>query len=79
MVKVISLSDRAYKLLYVRKRGRSFSKLVEDMVEGNETKGDIREIRKYFGILSKETADRIEKRVIEDRGRSKAVDVWSKW
>ncbi len=70
MVKVISLSDKAYELLQERKGGRSFSELIEEIVENGEEKGEVSKVMTFFGVLSKKNAEELEKSVVEGRKRA---------
>ena len=70
MVRVISLSDRAYGLLLKLKKNNSFSKVIEELVEKNSEKGDISKLEKFFGVLSDKNAELWTKETIESRARS---------
>lgn len=51
MVKVISISDKAYALLSRLKNGNSFSKVIEELTEGKTSLGDVNSIKPFFGVL----------------------------
>lgn len=75
MVRVISLSDKAYQLLSKRKGDRSFSELVEELVENEEGKGSVSKLTKFFGILSAEEAGEMKKSSKELRKNFKAREL----
>ncbi len=70
MVKVISLSERAYQLLAVRKGKRSFSEVIEEMVAKTEGKGDISRLKRFFGTIDDKTAEAWKREV--ERGRKES-------
>ncbi|MGI0134479.1 MAG: antitoxin VapB family protein [Candidatus Micrarchaeaceae archaeon] len=51
MVKVISISDRAYELLSRLKNGNSFTKVIEELAESKANVGDVSTIEPFFGVL----------------------------
>lgn len=63
MTKVISLSDEAYEELSKLKANRSFSEIVVELVK--EKKKDL--LLELAGSWSKEDAERIKKRIYEER------------
>lgn len=69
MVKVISLSDEAYKRLTALKRGRSFSEVVIELA-GKRKKGDL---MRFFGAFADHADEweEIKKKIYEDRKKFK--------
>jgi len=74
MVRVISISDEVYMELSAIKNGRSFTEVIKSLVEGKEKKvqrrGDIANLEKFFGIISKKDGDAWQKEVLERRRAS---------
>ncbi|MDG7036711.1 MAG: antitoxin VapB family protein [Nitrososphaerota archaeon] len=54
MVKIISIRDDVYEELSKRKKDRSFSLVIRELLE--ETKGEISDLSKFRGTLSDEAA-----------------------
>lgn len=76
MVKVISLSEAAYKELKGKKRNKeSFSDVVIRLIESEKTKKPY--ILDFFGKWSgdKKELDKVEKMVYEDRKKAKTREV----
>jgi predicted CopG family antitoxin len=71
MVKVISLSDKAYNTLIKLKRNRSFSELVIDLIEGKQKKN----IRNFAGWISKEDGEKWKKEIVKTRKQQKTNEV----
>ncbi len=67
MVKVISLSEKAYRLLADRKGDRSFSEEIVKLVETDQKKGNVSGLRKFFGTIDQKTADKWKQEI--ERGR----------
>jgi predicted CopG family antitoxin len=69
MPKVITISDEVYEKLFKLKKGRSFSKTIDELIEFYESnKKDSKEIlREMFGTISEEEADGLEKEIIKFR------------
>jgi predicted CopG family antitoxin len=69
MPKVITISDEVYEKLSKLKKGRSFSKTIDELIEFYESnKKDSKEIlREMFGTISEEEADGLEKEIIKFR------------
>lgn len=71
MTKVISLSDDAYKELEkLKKGGESFSDVVLEL-----TKKEKKPLSFFFGKLSKEDANAMEKSIEQMRKKAKLRDV----
>lgn len=71
MTKVISLSDNAYQELErLKKEGESFSDVVLGL-----TKKEKKPLSYFFGKLSKEDADIMEKSIKDMRKKAKLRDV----
>lgn len=71
MTKVISLSDDAYKELEkLKKEGESFSDIVLEL-----TKKEKKPLSYFFGKMSKEDADTMEKSIKEMRKKVSLRDV----
>jgi predicted CopG family antitoxin len=68
MVKVISISDDVYTRLKNIKDEKSFSEILSELL--NSEKGNPKILEKYFNILSREEADKLEKETNEGRKRS---------
>lgn len=67
MAKQIMVSDEVYKKLKKIKGDKSFSEVIDEMIErvyGN----NIKALSKYFGILNEESEE-IEKEIEENRKR----------
>ena len=74
MVKVISLSEEAYRKLKALKSDRSFSEVVIELVETKGKKGDL---MKFYGAF-KDNADfweDMKKKIYEDRKKFKTREV----
>jgi predicted CopG family antitoxin len=74
MVKVISLSEEAYRKLRTLKHGKSFSEVVIEIVDERKRKKDL---SRFFGAF-KEDADeweKIKKKIYEDRKKFKLREV----
>lgn len=74
MVKVISLSDEAYRRLKARKGDKSFSEVVLELDESGKKKKSILD---FYGIW-KDDADeweKIKKKIYEDRKKFKLREV----
>ncbi|MEK6914955.1 MAG: antitoxin VapB family protein [Nanoarchaeota archaeon] len=77
MVKMVSLSDKAYDRLKVRKGLKSFSEVVVELT--NEKSEKYKDIMKFAGIF-KDNSDewgRIEKEIYAERKKAKLKDY--KW
>lgn len=63
--KTISITEDAYKILERNKKeNESFSKVI---VREMGKKGNVKKLREFFGILSKEAGDALEKSIFESR------------
>ncbi|MBI2449412.1 antitoxin VapB family protein [Candidatus Pacearchaeota archaeon] len=63
--KNISVTEEAYKILERNKKdNESFSKVI---VREIGKKGNIKRLREFYGILSKEAGDALEKSILEAR------------
>lgn len=71
MSKVIVVSDDVYTELQRMKKDSSFSKIIEYLIQGKNRRGDIAELKKFFGVLNKKDAKLWLKEVEE--GRKNAV------
>jgi predicted CopG family antitoxin len=69
MPKVITVSDEVYEKLYKLKKGRSFSKTINELIEFYEAnkKGNKEILREMFGAISEEEANELEKEIIKFR------------
>jgi predicted CopG family antitoxin len=68
VVRIISISDEVYMQLSSIKQGRSFTMVIKSLLaERQSKKGDIKELEKFFGIITKEEADKWKKEVREGR------------
>jgi len=76
MVKVISLSEEAYKRLKARKGNKSFSEVVIELDTSSwkKKKGDL---MKFFGAFSDDAGEweEIKKKIYEDRKKFKLREV----
>lgn len=74
MVKVISLSEEAYKTLKTIKGNNSFSELVVELVNERPKKKSIKE---FFGVFKENTDEweKINKKLYEDRKKFKLREV----
>jgi predicted CopG family antitoxin len=62
VVRIISISDEVYMQLSSIKQGRSFTMVIKSLLaERQSKKGDIKELEKFFGIITKEEADKCER------------------
>ena len=50
------MSDTVYSELEKMKKGSSFSKMIESLIQNKKRKGDISKLEQFFGILSKKDA-----------------------
>ncbi len=65
--KNISITEEAYKILERNKKDDdSFSKVIVREMGG---KGNIKKLREFYGILSKEAGDALKKNISEGRKR----------
>ena len=63
--KNISITEEAYKILERNKRdSESFSKVIVREIGG---KGNVKRLKEFYGILSKEAGDALERSIIEGR------------
>lgn len=67
MPKVIVVSDTVYSELQRMKKDTSFSKAIEALIQGNDKKGDIGQLERFFGVLSKKDAAAWKKEVAQGR------------
>ncbi|MDT7865021.1 MAG: antitoxin VapB family protein [Thermoproteota archaeon] len=69
MPKVITISDEVYEKLSKLKKGRSFSKTIDELIEFYESnkKGSKEILREMFGTISEEEANELEKEIIKFR------------
>lgn len=72
MVKMVSLSDEAYRILRGLKRDRSFSETVVEELGKRKRKTDI---MKFCGIWDNEEGDKIAKELRETRKKAKLREV----
>ena len=74
MVKVISLSNEAYRRLKERKGDKSFSEVVIELSESKRKKGDL---MKFFGAFADEADEweKIKKKIYKDRKKFKLREV----
>lgn len=63
--KTISITENAYKILERNKKeNESFSKVIVREMGG---KGNVKKLREFYGVLSKEAGDALEKSILESR------------
>jgi predicted CopG family antitoxin len=69
MPKVITISDEVYEKLSKLKKGRSFSKTIDELIEFYEAnkKGNKEILQEMFGTISEEEANELEKEIIKFR------------
>jgi predicted CopG family antitoxin len=69
MPKVITISDEVYEKLSKLKKGRSFSKTIDELIEFYEAnkKGNKEILQEMFGTISEEEATELEKEIIKFR------------
>jgi predicted CopG family antitoxin len=69
MPKVITISDEVYEKLSKLKKGRSFSKTIDELIEFYEAnkKGNKEILREMFGTISEGEANELEKEIIKFR------------
>jgi predicted CopG family antitoxin len=73
VVRIISISDEVYMQLSSIKQGRSFTMVIKSLLaERQSKKGEMKELEKFFGVLSKEEADKLRKASAEFRKNFKA-------
>lgn len=70
MVKVISIQDDVYEELSKRKDNRSFSQVIRGLINSSRREVTAGDLTEYFGILSDEEAERMEREVLEGRKRT---------
>jgi len=77
MPKVITISDEVYEKLSKLKGNKSFSEVINDLIEFyyENKKGRKEILRSIFGILSEEEARELEKEVEEFRKNFKMRDL----
>ncbi len=74
MVKVISLSNEAYRRLKARKGNKSFSEVVIELDRLNMRKGNIMKFAGAFAGNADEW-ERIKKKIYSDRAKAKLKEV----
>ena len=77
MVKVISLSDEAYRRLRARKGNKSFSEIVIEYIDYADKNKKKKDLSRFFGAF-KENADEWEKiknKIYEDRKKFRLREV----
>ena len=67
MSKVIVVSDTVYVELQKMKKDTSFSKMIEELIQGRGNKGDIGQLERLFGTLNKKNATSLKKEVNQSR------------
>ena len=67
MSKVIVVSDIVYSELQKMKKDTSFSKMIEALIQGTRSRGDIGQLERFFGVLSKKDAAAWKKEVSQGR------------
>ena len=65
-MKTIMIRDDVYKKLNEIKGNKSFSDIIEELIEESLSLRK-KKLKKYFGILSKEEAEELEKEIKEMR------------
>lgn len=71
MVKVISLSDKAYEKLSKIKKDNSFSEVVINLVDSRKKK----DWRDFVGILSEDEGEKLKKTIKENRKKQTMREV----
>ena len=76
MVKVISLSEEAYRRLKARKGDKSFSEVVIEL-DTNSEKKKKKNLMEFYGIWKDNTkeVEKMKKMIIEDRKKFKLREV----
>lgn len=71
MVKVISLSDDAYRKLRALKRGKSFSEVVVELIGKRRTKK--KNLLDFYGVWKEDSDywEKMKKQIYEDRKKAK--------
>ena len=67
MPKVIVVSDTVYGELRRMKKDTSFSKIIEALIQGKESKVDIGQLERFFGTLNIKDAAAWKKEVNQGR------------
>ena len=70
------VSDIVYSELRKMKKDLSFSKMIEELIQGRGKKGDINQLEKFFGTISDSDAAIWKKEVTDGRrasGKSRLV------
>jgi len=74
MTKIISLTNAVYEKLKMMKKGRSFSQEIDQLIESvaSSKMGNMDELFKYAGIVSKEEGAALQKQIAKDRKNAKS-------
>ncbi len=71
MTKIVSLTNEVYSTLKRMKKNKSFSEEIKELIVRAGTKGDVKELRKFMGVWSKEDAKAFSKEITAARKSSK--------
>lgn len=72
MTKIISLTNDVYSKLKKIKGSRSFSQEINELIDKSNTRGDVKSLRKFMGVWSKEEGERLQKQIANDRKNAKS-------
>ena len=72
MVKIISIQDDVYDELSKRKDSKSFSQVIRDLLASSKGETVLGDLKKYYGIVSEETAHDMNLELQRGRARAKA-------
>lgn len=71
MTKIISLTNEVYAKLKRVKKNRSFSQEIDELIEKNNEKGSVKNLRKFMGVWSRAEAAAFQKAIAESRKNAK--------
>ncbi len=71
MTKIISLTNNVYEKLKKVKGTRSFSQEIDELIDKADQKGDVKSLREFVGVWSKEKGERLKKEIEISRKNAK--------
>ncbi len=72
MVKIISIQDDVYTELTKRKDKKSFSQVIRELISETKRETTVKDLNRYWALISSEEGKMLENNVIEGRMRAKS-------
>ncbi|MCL6090637.1 MAG: antitoxin VapB family protein [Candidatus Thermoplasmatota archaeon] len=72
MVKIISIQDDVYAELTKRKDKKSFSQVIRELISETKRETTVKDLNRYWALISSEEGKMLENNVIEGRMRAKS-------